>query len=115
MELHAILEAIGPWLGGGAVTVAAGVTVWLWMQYWRRDSDQRDVQGQIADDLREDRDYWRDMAKRRGSEVEKMEEMISELRLQNSELQKQNALLEAQNEILVKRYGLDDISDMEEV
>lgn len=105
MELPIIFEALAPWLGGGAVTVVAGFTVWLWLQYHKREGSQWDRNSQLLNDIKSDRDHWREMAKARQKEITHLQDLIAELRRRNDELEKKNKLLEAQVEILKRERG----------
>lgn len=100
MELAVIIETLAPWLGGGAVTVAAGLTVWLWLQYHKREGSQWDRNHQLLADTQRDRDYWRQMAIDRQKEINHLQDLIKEVRRRNDELARQNKLLEAQVDIL---------------
>lgn len=100
MELPIIFEALAPWLGGGAVTVVAGFTVWLWLQYHKREGSQWSRNEQLLADTQRDRDYWREMAIDRQKEINHLQDLIAETRRRNDELERQNALLEAQVAIL---------------
>lgn len=100
MEIPLIIESLAPWLGGGAVTVVAGFTVWLWIQYHKREGSQWDRNAQLLADTQRDRDYWRQMAIDRQKEINHLQELIAEVRRRNDELERKNKLLEAQIAIL---------------
>lgn len=100
MELPIIFEALAPWLGGGAVTVVAGFTVWLWLQYHKREGSQWERNSQLLSEIERDRDYWRQMAIDRQQEISHLQELVAEVRRRNDELERQNKLLEAQVAIL---------------
>lgn len=115
MELALLIELIAPWLGGGAVAAAAAFTLWLWIGYFRRDNDQRELDkeqrerhDQILTDTQKDRDYWREMAISRQKNLVLLED-------QNAELRQQNALLSTQIELLreEKTRLIEFIEDME--
>jgi cell division protein FtsB len=102
-----VIEQLIPWLGGGAVTFIASLTMWLWVTYFKQDQRQKDQDSkhlgqstQLLDDMRRDRDHWREMATHRHGEIMAQQELLQELRRRNNELAKQNALLQSQNEIM---------------
>lgn len=104
-----MLDAISPWLGGGAVAAAAMFTMWLWLTYFRRDNDQRDrdkeqreAYEKILEDTRQDRDYWRDMAISRQKSLVEREDLIDEFKRQNAALERRNDLLSHRIKILEK-------------
>jgi len=95
-----IIEGLTPWLGGGAVTALAGLTVWLWLTYFKRNDHQWTQADQLLTDVRTERNHWREMAINRQKDINRKDELIQELRRQNHELEKKNKLLETQVEIL---------------
>lgn len=104
-----MIDAISPWLGGGAVAAAAMFTMWLWLTYFRRDNDQRDrdkeqreAHERILDDTRKDRNYWREMAISRQKSLVEREDMIDEFKRQNAALERRNDLLAHRIKILEK-------------
>ena len=95
-----MLDAISPWLGGGAVAAAAMFTMWLWLTYFRRDKEQRLDHEKILEETRQDRDYWRDMAITRQKNLVEQEDLINEFKRQNAALERRNDLLSHRIKIL---------------
>lgn len=103
MEPVLIFDLLAPWLGGGAVTAAATFTVWLWFGWFRRDGEQREHHEQVLDDVREDRDYWRNMAIDRQKTLVDRDDEISQLKRKIAALERQNDLLIEQNKMFRDR------------
>ena len=86
MNAAEIIERAAPWLGGGAMgTLAIGV-MYLWMKYFRRNDEQWEQSDRLLDDVRQERDHWRDMAMSRQDTIQGQREILSSLRTQYADL-----------------------------
>lgn len=107
--LTKVAEQLAPWVGGGAVFALAVVVFYLWLQYHQRESEQHSQQSDLIQDIREERNHWREQATTKQNTVLAQRELISELRSQNAKLDTQNGELNRQNEILqAQREALED-------
>ncbi|MFG0245732.1 MAG: hypothetical protein ACF8MF_06760 [Phycisphaerales bacterium JB052] len=97
---QSLVDQMTPWLGGGAVTAIASITFWLWSNYFKRDSEQRQEKAGFLDDMRRDRDHWREMASSRQGELISAQGLVDELRKQNAALEQQNRILQTQLDIM---------------
>lgn len=104
-DLAPVFDQILPWLGGGAVTAIASFTAWVWITYFKRTDSQWNRSDQLIDDIKAERDHWRNQAQSRNGEVIALQELTSELRKNIDELERQNALLATQNDILAEEKG----------
>jgi hypothetical protein len=96
-----------PWLGGGATATIIGACIYLWSKYFNRAD-------RLLDDIRRDRDYWREMAMGRQETIHNLQATFDEQRRITERLKCENVTLQetvSRLESVLKKQG-DEIAEL---